>query len=65
MVFNYEVKTGYTINVKVTDSANQTHIGLISVPVTNVNEEPTGFTLSNSSISENINDNCNVRNITA
>jgi hypothetical protein len=53
-VFNYEVKTGYTINVKVTDSANQTFTGLISVPVTNVNEEPTGFTLSNSSISENV-----------
>ncbi len=53
-VFNFENQSGYTINVKVTDSVNQTYTALLSVPVTNVNEQPTQFSLSSSSISENV-----------
>ena len=53
-MFNYENQSGYTINVKVTDSVNQTYNALLFVPVTNVNEQPTNFSLSSSSISENV-----------
>ncbi len=53
-VFDYEAQNTYQINVKVTDQGGLIYTGLVNVPVTNVNEQPIAFSLSSSSISENV-----------
>jgi len=53
-IFNYEEKNNYLISVRTTDSGGLTYDGLITVPITNVNESPTYIYLSSASISENV-----------
>jgi hypothetical protein len=53
-IFNFEEKNYYTINVRTTDSGGLTYDGLVTVPITNVNESPTYIYLSSASISENV-----------
>ena len=54
IVFNYEVKNSYSIEVTVTDSGNNTYTDTFTISVLDVNETPTNLTLSNSSIDENV-----------
>jgi hypothetical protein len=53
IVFNYESKSSYTIEVTVTDSGNNTYTGTFTILVLDVNEAPSSIQLSNSSIDEN------------
>ncbi len=53
-VFNYESKSSYSIKVRTTDAGGLTYDGVLTVPITNVNETPTNLALSSSSISENV-----------
>ena len=53
-VFNFETKSSYSIKVRTTDAGGLTFDGVLTVPVTNVNETPTNLELSSSSISENV-----------
>lgn len=53
-VFNYETKTGYTINVKVTDSGNLSFESTFNISIGNVDEQPLGVYLSNTSVYENL-----------
>jgi hypothetical protein len=53
-VFNYEVKNSYTIKVKVTDSGGLYYATTFTITIGNVNEQPTGLFLSNSSVYENV-----------
>jgi hypothetical protein len=52
-IFNYEVKSSYSISITSTDSAGATYTKAFTISVTNVNEAPTNITLSASSIAEN------------
>ena len=54
VVFNFEVKTTYTIRVRTTDAGGLTFDATFTINVTNVNEAPTNINLSSSSISENV-----------
>jgi len=54
VVFNFEVKTSYTIRVRTTDAGGLTYDGTFTINVTNQNEPPTNINLSSSSISENV-----------
>jgi hypothetical protein len=54
IVFNYEVKNSYSIEVTVTDSGNNTYTDTFTISVLDVNETPTNITLSSSSIDENV-----------
>jgi hypothetical protein len=52
-VFNFEVKNSYSIEVRSTDNTGLYTIQNFTILVTNVNEQPTGFSLSNNYIDEN------------
>ncbi|MBB6678191.1 cadherin domain-containing protein [Cohnella lubricantis] len=52
-VFDQEANSSYTIEIKVTDSDNLSYSETITVTVGDVNESPTGLTLSSSDIDEN------------
>lgn len=54
VVFNYELKTGYTINVKVIDSGGLSFTSTFTVFVGNIDDQPSGVFLSNSSVLENL-----------
>ena len=53
IVFNYEVKNSYSIEVTVTDSGNNTYTDTFTISVLDVNESPTNLSLSSNSIAEN------------
>ena len=50
---DYEVKRNYAITVRVHDGSN-TYDQSLTISVNNVNEAPTGVTLSNTSVAENL-----------
>ncbi len=50
---DFETKTEYKINVKVTDAGGLTFVKAFTITVNDVNEAPTAITLSNDSIVEN------------
>ena len=50
--FNYEVKSSYSIRVRVTDSASNTFEQALQVTITNVNEAPTAIALSATTVAE-------------
>jgi mRNA-degrading endonuclease HigB of HigAB toxin-antitoxin module len=50
--FNYEVKALYSVTVRATDNGGLTYDKVFNISVLNVNESPTGITLSSSSINE-------------
>ena len=52
-VFNFETKSSYAIRVATTDSAGATFAKALTVTVGDVNEAPTGLSLSNSTLAEN------------
>ncbi|WP_193726795.1 S-layer homology domain-containing protein [Paenibacillus guangzhouensis] len=52
-VFDYETKSSYPVNIRVTDSAGNTFDKLLTVRITDVNEPPTDITLSSNTITEN------------
>jgi hypothetical protein len=52
-VFDYESQTSYSILVRTTDAGDEYCEEQFIVYVTNVNEQPTDITLSNSSVAEN------------
>ena len=52
-VFNHEVKSLYTLYVKVTDNGGLTNTREFTVDIVDVNETPYGLTLSNNSQREN------------
>jgi hypothetical protein len=52
-VFNFEAKSSYTVQVRLTDSGGLTRVETFGVTVTNVNEAPTNIALSASSVAEN------------
>jgi uncharacterized delta-60 repeat protein len=52
--FNFEAKSSYSIRVRTTDQGGLSFEKVFVVTVTNVNESPTGLTLSASSIAENL-----------
>lgn len=52
IVFDYENKASYSITVRATDSGGLIYDKSFNISVLNVNETPTGITLSNNSISE-------------
>jgi mRNA-degrading endonuclease HigB of HigAB toxin-antitoxin module len=51
-VFDYETKASYSITVTATDNAGATYSKSFNISVLNVNEAPTGITLSNNTINE-------------
>ena len=53
IVFNYEVKNSYEIEVTVTDSGNNTYTDTFTISILDVNESPTNLSLSSDSIEEN------------
>jgi len=54
VIFNYESKNSYSIKVRTTDAGGLTYDGVLTVPITNINETPTNIAISSSSISENV-----------
>ena len=52
--FNYEAKASYSIRVRTTDSGGKSCEKALTITVTNVNEAPTGITLSATSLAENL-----------
>ena len=54
-IFDYEDKNNYTLFVRTTDVVSGLYYeGIVLVPITNVNEPPTGIDLTSDSISENV-----------
>jgi hypothetical protein len=54
-IFDYEDKNNYVLFVRTTDVTTGLYYeGIVYVPITNVNEPPTGIDLSSASISENV-----------
>ncbi|MBW7476074.1 cadherin domain-containing protein [Paenibacillus oenotherae] len=51
--FNHETKDSYSIRIRVTDSASGTYEEIFTITIGDVNETPTGVSLSASSIVEN------------
>jgi len=51
--FNFEAKSSYSIRVQMRDASGLTVTEVFTILVRNVNEGPTGLTLSSSSIAEN------------
>jgi hypothetical protein len=51
--FDHETKSSYSIRVRSTDSAGHVFDKALTISVTDVNEPPTGITLSTSSVLEN------------
>ncbi|MCX8131151.1 MAG: hypothetical protein N3I35_13760, partial [Clostridia bacterium] len=51
--FNYEAKNSYSIRVRATDAGGLWYEKQLTIAITNVNENPTGITLTNSTIAEN------------
>ncbi len=53
--FNFEVRSSYTVRVRVTDSDDpaQSFEKALTITVTNVNETPTALTLSGTTVAEN------------
>ncbi len=64
-MFNFEVKSSYSIRLRVTDSGGLTFERQLTVTVTNVNETPTNITLSPASIAENAGANAVVGTLSA
>ena len=52
-IFDFENKSSYTIRVATTDAAGATFAKALTVTIGNVNEAPTGLTLSNDTLPEN------------
>ena len=52
--FNFEAKSSYSVRVRSTDQGGLAFEKVFVVTVTNVNESPTGLTLSAASIAENL-----------
>ncbi len=52
-IFDYEIQNSYPIKVRATDSNSLTFEGVLTAYVTNVNEAPYGFSISNDTIPEN------------
>jgi alpha-L-fucosidase 2 len=52
-VFDYEVKSSYSIRVRTTDSGSLSNEEAFIINVTNLNEAPTDISLSSSSVAEN------------
>lgn len=50
--FNYEAKASYSVVVRATDNVGATYDKTLNISVLNVNEAPTGITLSNNSVNE-------------
>ena len=53
MVFDYEVRSSYSLDIQVTDKGGWTFVATIPISVTNVDEAPTDITLSNLTVVEN------------
>ena len=53
VIFNHEVKSSYTITVRVTDSANNYYEDDFIITINDLNEAPTTLSLSSSTILEN------------
>ena len=54
-IFDFEDKSSYVLYVRTTDvSTGLYYDGIVYVPITNVNEPPTGIDLTSDSISENV-----------
>ena len=51
--FNYETKNSYSIRVRTTDQGGLPYEEAFTINVTNVNEQPTDISLSNSMVAEN------------
>jgi hypothetical protein len=51
-VFDYETKASYSVTITATDNVGATYSKNFNISVLNVNEAPTGITLSNSTINE-------------
>jgi uncharacterized delta-60 repeat protein len=51
--FDHEVKSSYSVRIRVTDSAGLSFEKPFTITVTNVNESPTDISLSNASVPEN------------
>jgi hypothetical protein len=64
-VFNYEVKSSYSIRVRVTDQGGLSYETPLAVTIANVNEAVTDLALSPSSIAENNATNATVGTLTA
>ena len=54
LVFNFETKSSYEVNVRTTDESGLTFDKSITVKVNNVNENPTDLTVSATSFNENV-----------
>jgi hypothetical protein len=52
-IFNYEVKSSYTVTVRSTDQGGLSYDKAFTITVQNVNETPTNIGLSNASVAEN------------
>ena len=59
-IFDYETKSAYNISVKVSDptqagqsGGDESYTKAFTINVTNVNEAPTGLTLTSDSVAEN------------
>ena len=53
-IFNYEVKSSYSIRVQTSDNQGATFQKVFTITVTDVNETPTDITLNPSSVAENL-----------
>ncbi|WP_262030241.1 cadherin domain-containing protein [Microvirga sp. Mcv34] len=52
-VLDYETKTSHDVRIRVTDQSNFSYEKTFTITVNNVNEAPTGVTLSKSNVDEN------------
>ena len=63
--FNFEVKSSYSIRIRVTDSNNLTFEKTFTITINNVNEAPTDIVLSASTLPENAGINATVGTLSA
>jgi hypothetical protein len=64
-VFNYEVKSSYSIRIRTTDPTNAWFEKAFTITVTNANEAPTDIGLSDNTIDENLPVNTVIGNLSA